>query len=170
MCVVVVAGALANKCRNGGEAWVRLSWVAGLRRLGCDVWFVEQIAPAACVDAAGAGADFEQSANRDWFRAVTRRAGLGERSALLLAGSQRTEGVPWRRLQELAAAADLLVNISGHLAPGRLFDRFRRAAYVDIDPGFTQFWHADPATPFTLADHDCYFTIGENIGAVDCPI
>ena len=43
MATVVVAGAIANKHRNGGEAWVRLSWVEGLERLGCRVVFVEQI-------------------------------------------------------------------------------------------------------------------------------
>ena len=32
--MIVVAGALAAKPGNGGEAWVRLSWVLGLRRLG----------------------------------------------------------------------------------------------------------------------------------------
>ena len=47
MAVLIVAGALANKPLNGGEAWVRLNWVLGLRRLGHEVYFVEQIAPAA---------------------------------------------------------------------------------------------------------------------------
>ena len=41
--IVVVAGALANKPLNGGEAWVRMSWVRGLQRLGCEVWFLEEI-------------------------------------------------------------------------------------------------------------------------------
>ncbi len=39
---IVVAGAIASKPRNGGEAWVRLSYVRGFRRLGLDVAFVEQ--------------------------------------------------------------------------------------------------------------------------------
>jgi len=50
--VIVVSGALANKYRNGGGAWERLSWVTGLRRLGFDVYFIEQIAAESCVDAA----------------------------------------------------------------------------------------------------------------------
>jgi hypothetical protein len=37
MSVVIVAGALANKYRNAGGAWERMSWVTGLRQLGCDV-------------------------------------------------------------------------------------------------------------------------------------
>ena len=39
---------------------------------------------------------------------------------------------------------------------------------MDIDPGYTQFWHADGTLP--LANHDVYFTIGEDIGAADCEI
>ena len=42
MATVVVAGALAAKPGNGGEAWVRLSWVLGLRRLGYDAWLLEE--------------------------------------------------------------------------------------------------------------------------------
>ena len=42
MATVVVSGALANKPCNGGEAWVRLSWLLGFRKLGFDVHFVEE--------------------------------------------------------------------------------------------------------------------------------
>src|SRR5437762_14263298 len=56
---IIVSGALANKPGNGGGAWERLTWVTGLRRLGFDVYFVEQIAPEACRDAGGAVADLE---------------------------------------------------------------------------------------------------------------
>ena len=45
MKTVVVAGALANKPGNAGEAWVRMGWARGLRRFGFDVWFVESLDP-----------------------------------------------------------------------------------------------------------------------------
>jgi hypothetical protein len=41
MARILVSGAVANKPRSGGEAWVRLSWLRGLRRLGHEVCFVE---------------------------------------------------------------------------------------------------------------------------------
>ena len=53
MAIVVVSGALANKCWNGGEAWVRLNWILGLKKLGCQVFFIEEIQGKHCVDAAG---------------------------------------------------------------------------------------------------------------------
>src|SRR5262249_48710900 len=43
-------------------------------------------------------------------------------------------------------------------------------AYVDLDPGFTQYWHAHGSNGFRLAPHDYYFTIGENIGSRDCGV
>jgi hypothetical protein len=45
MKTALVSGAIANKPLNGGEPWIRLSWILGLKRLGFDVYFVEQCAP-----------------------------------------------------------------------------------------------------------------------------
>jgi len=59
---IVVAGALANKAGNGGEAWVRLSWAKGLAQLGADVHLVEQIDATSCVDDRGVPCAIEQSA------------------------------------------------------------------------------------------------------------
>ena len=42
---IVVSGALANKPGNGGAAWTRLSWILGLKRLVCEVYCIEQVAP-----------------------------------------------------------------------------------------------------------------------------
>ena len=86
MTTVLVAGAIANKLHNGGEAWVRLSWIRGLRALGLDVWFAEQIDAATCVDAAGEPAPFAESENRRYFDAVMAEFGLTDRATLVLEG------------------------------------------------------------------------------------
>lgn len=170
MTVVLVAGALANKPRNGGGVWERMSWAIGLLRLGFDVYFVEQIDSAACTDASGARAAFEDSVNLAWFRAMTRRFAMDRRSVLICDDGERCAGLAWPQLMEMAARAELLVNLSGHLTLRPILERVRRKAYIDVDPGFTQFWHADPNNRFTVGGHDVYFTIGENIGAPGCAI
>jgi hypothetical protein len=170
MTVILVAGPLANKPGNAGGAWERFSWVRGLERLGCDVYFVEQIAPEACVDGQGKRTPFLDSANVSWFRSVTAWFGFGERSILLHDGGRQSVGISWTRFLEIAGSADLLVNLSGHLTLEPVLERIGCKAYVDVDPGFTQCWHADADTPFTIPRHDFYFTIGERIGAADCPI
>jgi hypothetical protein len=167
---LVVSGAIANKHLNGGEAWVRLSWILGLRRLGYDVWFVEQMDEATAVDAAGAPTGFAESENRRYFEHVVERFGLGERASLLFEGGREACGVPLDDLLPVADEARLLVNISGHLDVESLMSRFRRKAYVDLDPGFTQFWHADGTGGSRLGGHDVFFTVGENIGRPGCEI
>lgn len=168
--MVIVSGAVANKYRNGGGVWERMSWVIGLRQLGYDVYFIEQIASNACVAGNGAVTTFADSVNLDWFRYVTDWFGIADRSSLVYAGGTECVGMPWTRLLEVAESTDLLVNLSGHLTLAPLLERIRCKAYIDVDPGFTQFWHADPNIPFQLEGHDFYFTIGENIGSPDCGI
>ena len=139
---VAVAGAIASKPRNGGEAWVRLSYVLGFRQLGLDVSFVEEVDEAS--DDAVA-----------WFREIVPDGALVDRDGRALVGTPPDDG-------------DLLVNVSGNLRNADLLRRWRRRAYVDLDPGFTQLWHADGL--LDLGGHDVYFTVGENVGRGDCAI
>jgi hypothetical protein len=137
---VVVAGALAAKPRNGGEAWVRLSYLLGLRELGADVTFVEQlddVAPDALA----------------WFEAVCERF---EVDGTLVDASGRA-----LRGGELEPA-DALLNLSGNLRVARLLARCRRRAYIDLDPCFTQIWHASGLV--SVAGHHVHYTVGENVG------
>jgi hypothetical protein len=168
--VVVVCGALANKPGNGGAAWTRLSWPLALLRLDCEVYFIEQIAAAACTDATGACCELDRSVNLEYFRSVTERLGLAGRTALILDEDHHAVGLPWTELVQIADAADLLVNISGHLTLETLKPRFRTRVFIDQDPGYTQFWHRAGVAENRLRDHHFYFTVGENIGASDCSI
>jgi hypothetical protein len=146
----VVAGALANKAGNGGEAWVRLSYVRGLERLGCEVLFVEQL-------------DGESTpAARAWFNEVTTQFGL--RAALVTADGGAVEGLLPGDMLDAAAGAELLLNVSGNVTWAPLLGAVRRRAFLDIDPGFTQAWQA------RLDGHDVHFTIGENVGLAGCGV
>jgi hypothetical protein len=165
----IVSGALANKPRNGGEAWVRLSWILGLRRLGFDTYFVEQIDAADCRDEDGGPADFADSVNCRHFEAVVRDFGLEGRVGLLCDGGREAVGLGLAELRDVAAGADVLLN-SGHLAIETVLAPPRRRVYVDLDPGFTQAWHADEALAFRLAGHDRYVTVGLNVGVPGWPI
>jgi hypothetical protein len=154
---VVVAGALGNKPGQAGEAWVKLSWVRGLESLGIDTWFVEELAESV-----------EQRAASTWFRSVTQPFGLADRATLLGSG----EAIIGPSVEELTGIAPeaSLVNISGHLTLPGLFGAFKRRVMVDIDPGFTQFWHEQGLAGANVEGHDGYFTIGELIGTPTCPI
>ncbi len=154
MTPVVVGGALANKAGSGGEAWVRMSWVRGLQRLGLDVWFVEELAT-------------HDDDAVDYFRTVTRQFRLQDRACLLVGGEAQV-GPPIDDVVALASSSTL-VNISGHLRHPQVFPAFRRRVMIDIDPGFTQIWHAQGADA-GVEGHDLHFTIAENIGGEGCSI
>lgn len=170
MTLAIVSGALANKPNNGGAAWTRLSWVLGLARLGFDVHFIEQIGRDACVGSNGTVAPFELSINLAYFRSVTEQFGLSKAASLIYGEGQQTYGRGFAELVDLTKSADLLINITGHLTLDVLRRHPRRKVYVDLDPGFTQIWHAAGNIGPRLEGHDVYVTVGENIGHAICPI
>lgn len=169
MTTVLVAGAIATKCRNGGNGRAVLNWVHGLRKLGVQAYCVEQIASGHCVDDRGQTVPFAESENAAYFEEVMRDAGLAGAAALVCDDGAQARGIPYRDLLDVAAAADLLLNISGHLTLAPVMRRVQRKAYLDLDPGFTQFWHA-AGHDVRLDGHDFHFTIGENIGTPGCDI
>lgn len=170
MARAIVSGALANKPRNGGEAWVRLSWVLGLQRLGFDTYFVEQIGSGDCVDEDGGAVELAASVNRSYFESVIHEFGLEARAGLLWEGGREAVGLGLAEITEAAAGAEVIVNVSGHLTIESVLRGPRARIYVDLDPGFTQAWHTDGAVPFSLRQHDHYVTVGLNVGSPGCPI
>jgi len=146
--LAIVAGALAAKLGNAGHAWSRVSFVLGLRRLGFDVIYVEDLP----------------------------RAGAPERSYFArVCGQFRIEGflLSDERSDELARRAEgaaLLLNIGGHLASGAIKGAARRRVYLDDDPGYTHFWHQAGMLDGRLDDHDLYLTFATNIGRQDCSL
>jgi hypothetical protein len=168
MAVVLVSGALANKLHNGGAAWTRLSWALGLKALGLEVAFVEQIRADCCVDASGRPCTFEESANREYFREVTEQFGLSD-LATLTCDSGPNHGLTPSELDDLMRSASALVNITGHWTHARM-GVIPRRIYIDLDPGYTQFWHAAGNPGPRLEGHNFYYTVGENIGRPGCSI
>jgi hypothetical protein len=163
----MVAGALANKPGNGGNAWVALSWALGLRRLGFDVHFVEEIALGACADESGRRVAPEASSNLAYFKSVTGAFGL---PATLRCEGGSLAGLTSRELVAVATEAAVIINISGHLRDPRILSLPRRRIFLDLDPGFTQAWYAAGDPGAHLDGHDVFATIGERIGQADCPI
>lgn len=155
---VVVSGAVANKAGNGGEAWVRLTWVLGLAELGVPVHLVE----SADVTAG--------SPEAAWFDRVVAFAGLTGRATLLDATGTALRGPDRQALLDLADDGAALVDLSGTLADPALVARFRRRAYVDLDPGWTQLWHAQGLLGDVLARYDLHLTVGDAVGTCGLPL
>lgn len=154
---VAIAGALASKPFNGGEAWVRMSWVEAFRRLGCAVIFIEEVPR---VEPVGV----------DWFQSVTSSFGLSDRAWLVDRTGRVVVGPSPADLPDRLGEADIVINISGNLRCLHLVGRPRLRVYLDLDPGFTQLWHVNQIGDLRLEAHDAHLTIGENIGQECCTI
>ena len=168
--IALVGGAVANKPFNGGAAWTRLSWILGLQQCGFDVYFLEEIREQDCVDREGQRADFESSANLEFFWQVVSRFGLSAKSCLMLDEGRTTFGIDKKELRSAAESAEFLLNILGHLKQTDLIRVIGKKIYLDLDPGYTQIWQAQSCGSLGLENHELFFTVGENIGSRACSI
>ena len=79
-------------------------------------------------------------------------------------------GPPATDLADMVEGAEFLVNISGNLSSPTWLRRFRRRAYIDVDPGYTQYWHAAGVLGSSLLEHEAWFTVGGNIATCASPV
>jgi hypothetical protein len=169
--LLLIGGSIAASYLNGGIAWERLSWILGLRRLGFDVFVIDQLDRERCVWPAEIEPSYENCLNRGYFEKIVRRFGLGSSAALVGENRQVLYGPPYGELLELARCAEALVNVAGNVRLEELKRGPRVRIYVDVDPGLTQLWLASGQPAARLEGHDLHFTIGENVGtpASDLP-
>ena len=165
---IVVAGALAQKPEQAGHTWQFLQYLLGLRRLGWDVLFLDQLEADMCVDEHGHRCSLEVSINLAYFRSVMTEFGLAESCALLNQG-RSVFGVAHDVAVERTRRSALLLNVMGYLADDEILAAAPRRVFLDTDPGYGQMWRE-----LGLADifegHDDHVTIAENIGRPDCGI
>jgi hypothetical protein len=122
------------------------------------------------MDGSGAPCSIEHSVNLSFFRSVTEAFGLAGSATLVSREGEGIHGEGLSELEELAAEADLLVNMTGHLAIEPLRSLPRCKVYVDLDPGFTQIWYSSGTLGPRLDGHDFFFTVGQNVGTPECSI
>lgn len=166
---ILVAGALAQKPRQGGHTWVFLQYLLGLKRLGWDVLFLDRLEAEHCVDAAGGRCALDESLNLRYFLRVMRDFGLEDAFALDYNRGERFIGLPRREALARGARSACLLNVMGFLDDEELLARVPRRVFLDIDPGFGQMWR-DLGLHDPFRGHDTLVTIGENIGRPDCAI
>jgi hypothetical protein len=152
---------VANFPDGGGHFWVYMQYAQALRRLGCEVYWLEQFRPVGDPD--------EEAHLLGIFLEKMKRFGL-ERKTLLYAldrqhkkdtGSFRFIGATWSEAEAVLRRADLLLNFHYAIDP-RLLGCVRRSALVDIDPGLLQHWMS--TGELAVPAHDRYLTTGETVG------
>jgi hypothetical protein len=134
-----------------------LQYVLGLERLGHDVWLVEPVREAT-------------EARVSYFRDVVAEFRLDARAALLVAGTERTIGVPYRALGQAARGADVLLNVSGMLQDEALLEPIPTRVYLDLDPAFNQLWHEAEGIDMRFDGHTHFVTVGLALGTPACTV
>jgi hypothetical protein len=155
--VCLLANALAYP-QGGGHLWVYLNWALALRGLGCDVIWLEIVDRRIVAEQVG-----------ESVAALTSRLDrfdLAGSLAVCSSTGETYERGAWDEWLGVDAAleADVLVN-TRHDATPEIVRRFRRSAFLDIDPGIVQWWMAKRV--IRVAPHSLYFTIGETVGRPD---
>jgi hypothetical protein len=158
--VILSAFNVANFPEGGGHFWVYMQYALGLRSLGCEVFWLENIRSRK--------QGLPESQTLDGFLRRMNTYGFDDRVILYRASVDRPGpdgydyiGMSKAEAESIFRRADLLLNFHYAIDPA-LLSRFSRTAFVDIDPGLLQFWVSQGQ--LTLPQHHLSFTIGETVG------
>jgi len=164
--VIVGSGFVAQYPQGGGVFSVVLQYVVGLRRIGCQVCWLELLWP-------------EHETDRSHIRTFAERlADFGLEDAFCLiyfprgqwpeAGPEREwYGFSEERFWSFCTDADILLDLCYSVRPRDLLGAARRAAFLDLDPLFMQLAMHQKALELP---HDLFFTVGQNIGRATCSV
>ena len=169
---VVVWGLLAS-FPFGGMVWQVLHYLAGLRRLGFDVWYVED-SGIPLLDPSTLARTADHAGNVAFLARNMEAIGLGDRwifrppgSAETCLGARDPAG-----LESLYRETDVVINLCGsqwlkeeHRGAGAI-------VYLQTDPVQDQVRLAqgDPGLSAEFERYDYLFTYGENLGRPGCPV
>ncbi|MBM3504855.1 MAG: hypothetical protein FJX65_13395 [Alphaproteobacteria bacterium] len=155
----------------GGIAWQSMAYVLGLKRLGYDVWYIEDNG-ANPYSPRQNSVVWDSTENIAFVRRMMERSGLGNRWAYWDPVTGQYVGLSKDELFALYAGADALINLCGvtklrdeHLkCPVRIF--------LDTDPPYEQIrlFKGEADSLSYIGAHTHFFTYGENFGGADCPV
>jgi hypothetical protein len=170
--MIVIFSGVIGRLPVGGHAWIAMQYLAGLRALGHEVYFLEDCGDESWVynwetEETTTDLDYPAAYVRDCLTPL----GLGDRW-MYRAGDQ-SAGLGIEEFREVCSRADLLLVWAVPFDRWRPeYDLPRRRAYIDADPGFTQISLANGDGRLTNTVDRCQrlFTIAQRIGAGDCRI
>jgi hypothetical protein len=168
---LVVWGLLA-RYPFGGMTWQVLHHLVGFRRLGFDVWYVED-SDSYVYDPTTWWRTADVAANVAYLDRQLRRVGLGDRWVFRAPGTQAYFGaLDGRGLQELYRRADAAFNVCDAQELEPRHSAIARLVLLETDPVASQVGVAvgDEAVIRWLDRYDDHFTYGANLGGADCRV
>ena len=167
---LVVLG-MMGACPFGGQTWLYLNWLSGLRRLGHEVWYVEDNRIWQ-FDPERDGFTDQCTYAVDHIAHSLARIGLADRWAFRWDATGQTWGASAGRLRELYRSCDALLNICSatELHGDQLLAPFR--VLVETDPVVDELKLAagDEHVRYQFASHQAFATYGERYGEPECGV
>jgi hypothetical protein len=176
---IIVTGLIATY-PLGGVAWDYLAYVSGFRRLGHDVFYLEDTGQWLYDPRAGTFTD-DVAYNVSYLADTLSRAGESMRTRWSLRAPDGSyHGAALAQVERFCSGADLFLNVSGACWLREEYRGARRIAYLDSDPCYSQAKllavergtaTEDQAYSVGLIRaHHCFFTFAENINDPTCAI
>lgn len=170
--MIIIFASAIGRFPVGGNAWSDLQYLLGLRALGHDVFYLEECGPESWVY----NWETEQlTTELDYPTDYVRNClePLGFNNQWIYRAGERSVGMAVDKFKDVCSQADLIIVRGSPISLWR--DEYKlpqRRIYIDADPGFTQIKIAngDAELVNTIEHCDRLFTIGQRLGAEDCPI
>jgi hypothetical protein len=169
--VIVVFG-LLGQFPLAGIAWQLTHHLVGLRRLGFDVYYIEDTG-AAPYDPRVKSLVYDCTYSLRFIADTLRRIGMEESWAYRDGLTDQWYGLSKSQVDNLLSHALCAVNLCGASHPDTLtFRPCGKLLYLETDPVLFQVRLAQGDTNAFrfLAGHDAHITYGDNLGEADCPI
>jgi YHS domain-containing protein len=168
---IVVVGTFAGN-PYAGMAWMHMQIVAGLRRLGHDVYYFEITSNWPYDPVRQMKVDNSEYA-LPYLARVAASFGLGDRWAYRRSYSDNEWfGLTQTRAEDLLSSADAVLNIAGATRLTKEQLNVGRWVYFGTDPVLHEIKFARKEIDICtlIEEHHDFVTYGENIGSLDCSI
>ncbi len=168
--MLIVWGSIATY-PIGGTTWHRLHYLAGLRRLGFDVWYVED-SDRLMYSSRQNRYTFDYEDNLAYLAEQMNMIGFENRWIFRPPGvrNQCLGAASWQGLRQRYRDADAVLNISGAQELKPYHEDIETLVYIETDPVENQVRVAkgDERKIRELAAYKFLFSYGLNLGAPDC--
>lgn len=169
--MLIVYSGLIGQTGTGGAAWVDMQYLIGLKALGHDVYYLEDIGEGWVYSR-----ELDRSSNEvDHLAKFVEKcfSSVGFEVPWIVRSVNASCGLAEDDFIDICSRADLLILCAAPLWLWRdEYDRPTRKIFIDIDPGFSQIRleSQNKALKAALDRCDRVFTIAQRIGAEDCEI
>jgi hypothetical protein len=158
--IIVTNGDLLyeGKTGRGGHIMYILQWLEGLRRLGHEVLYLEELV--------GGTAAIQLFADvmEHWWKPSL--------SALVYPSGEAAYGLNANEVEKFGRDAAALISLSAtyKAEATHCIAHVHPRILIEQDPGFTHIWANESSPDDIFGCHDIYFTVGGNVGTQHCTV